>query len=361
MPPINPLARIIDANANRAREALRVMEDAARFGLDDARLSATLKSLRHDLRNAIDALAGAGLDRGTLLSARDTDHDVGTALSTRAEHTRADLRDVALAASSRLTEALRSIEEAAKALPADGAAIELLRYRAYTAERDLGLAFGAGGAPQWRLCVLITASLCTHHSWEEIARRAVEAGADCLQLREKDLEGAELLSRARRLVSIAGAADVIINDRPDIALLAGARGVHLGQTDLPVAEARRLAGFRLLIGASTANTDHALAATQAGADYCGVGPMFATTTKHKPVLSGPAYLREYLANPILSQRPHLAIGGVNPGNIDELAAAGCRGVAVSSAVCSAKDPAAACRALIQGLKSAQRHGAAPVR
>src|SRR5690242_2744072 len=151
---MNSLARIIDANANRAREALRVMEDAARFGLDHAPLSATLKSLRHELRAAIDALAVAGIDRGLLLASRDTHADVGPSLSTPAEMDRADLRAVALAAGSRLTEALRSIEESAKAAGADARPIESLRYRAYTAERDLGLAFGTGRARQWLLCVL---------------------------------------------------------------------------------------------------------------------------------------------------------------------------------------------------------------
>jgi len=88
--------------------------------------------------------------------------------------------------------------------------------------------------------------------------------------------------------------------------------------------------------------------------------MFATTTKHKPILSGPAYLREYLQDPVLSQRPHLAIGGITPAHVPELAEACCRGVAVSSAVCSATDPAAVCRALIQGLKRPERPAPAPV-
>jgi thiamine-phosphate pyrophosphorylase len=237
--------------------------------------------------------------------------------------------------------------------------LEGLRYRAYAAEQRLGLALGGGRAPQWRLCVLITEVLCRGKPWDSIARAAIAGGADCLQLREKDLPSRQLLTRALALVRLAreaGASStppvapvrpaVIINDRPDIALLAGADGVHLGQEDLAVEDARRLAGSRLLIGISTANMDQARAAARAGADYCGIGPMFATTTKEKPVLSGPAYLREYLADPLTARVPHLAIGGITPQNIGELAAAGCRGVAVSAAVCGAREAASVCRQMV---------------
>jgi len=354
---MNPAARIIDANANRAREAIRVMEDVARFALDDPLLCGLLKSLRHDLRGAIDSLAPLGLDRAMLLANRDTEHDVGTGISTSAEAERGNLRDVALAAGSRLTEALRAIEEASKVLahsghPANAAsAFESLRYRAYTAEKQLALALGPGRCPQWRLCVLLTADLCAGRPWTEIAEAAMAGGADCLQLREKSLDARELLARARALVATARprGVSVIVNDRPDIALLAGADGVHLGQTDLAVADVRTLAGDRLLVGVSTTNLDQARAAARAGADYCGLGPMFPTTTKDKPHLATPAYVAQYLADPVLAARPHLAIGGITPENARELRAVGCRGIAVSSAVCSAPDPAAACRALLAAM------------
>lgn len=342
------LARIIDASANRAREALRVMEDAARFGLDDASLCADLKHARHALTAALEAAAAPLGGPLALLASRDTPGDVGTSISTDRESSRAGLGEIAAAACARLTEALRSIEECAKvAAPAAAAQVEQLRYRAYELERRLMTALRAGRAPQWRLCVLITASLCAHHPWERVAQEAIDGGADCLQLREKELDGAELLARARRLVALArGRAAVVVNDRPDIALLAGADGVHVGQSDLPVREIRRLAGDRLLVGVSTSNLEQARAAAAEGADLCGVGPMFPTTTKHKPTLAGPEYLRAYVEHVRL---PHLAIGGITPENVGKLAAAGCRGVAVSSAVCAAQRPAEVCRALVEGL------------
>ena len=243
------------------------------------------------------------------------------------------------------------LEESAKLLACETAArlFERTRYHAYTLDKRLTLSLGSGRGVQWKLCVLITESLCTHASWTDIAQSAALHGADCLQLREKGLPDSELLERAGTLTEICRAAGItaIINDRPDIALAARAHGVHLGQTDLPVAAVRGLAGSRLIVGVSTENTDQALAAFRAGADYCGVGPMFPTATKHKERLAGPAYLREYLALP--GVRPHLAIGGITAENAPGLAQSGCRGVAVSSFVCSAQDPAAACRSLIKAL------------
>ncbi len=358
------LARIIDANANRAREGLRVMEDLARFALDDADLCARLKDVRHGLRDAIDSLASFGVDRGMLLASRDTPGDVGASIATPGERVRTGMRSIALAAASRTAEALRAIEECAKGIERAGhegargdpphARIEAWRYRVYEIEKRLGLALTDGACPQWRLCVLLTESLCANHPWERVAELAIEGGADCLQLREKELDGAELLRRARRLVEIARRADrrvsVVINDRPDIALLSAADGVHLGQTDLSISDARTLAGFRLLIGVSTTNREQARAAVHAGADCCGCGPMFPTTTKHKPTLAGASYLREYLGDPITSTRPHLAIGGITPANIGELVDVGCRGVAVSGAVCAASDPRSVCEMLVRALE-----------
>lgn len=338
--------RIIDANANRAREALRVMEDAARFTLDDPALSESLKSLRHDLAAALTALP---CDHLALAANRDAPGDVGAAITTPAEGARASQRDVCTAAAKRAQEALRSIEEHAKTIPnADWRAFERLRFRAYDAERTLLLRMGAGPARQRRCCVLITESLCAL-PWLDVARASLDAGADGIQLREKSLDDRELLTRARALTKLARAfpdASVVINDSPDIALLAGAHAVHLGQTDLAVADVRRLAGARLLVGVSTANAAQATAARDAGADYLGLGPMFPSTTKAKPHIAGPDYLREALAlSPAIP--PHLAIGGITPDNAAQLAEAGARGVAVSACVCASDNPAAVVRALLR--------------
>jgi len=343
--------RILDAGSNRAREALRVMEDAARFALDDRDLTERLKRLRHDLRSALAALPGGEL---ACAAHRDAAEDVGTSVSTAGERTRASLREVAIAAGKRLGESLRSLEEVCKTMdPAVGARIESLRYRAYDAERALTLGMGAApaGFNGWRCCVLLTESLCAL-PWLEVARRAIDGGADCVQLREKDLPDRELLARARELVALSrGRADVVVNDRPDIALLAGARGAHLGREDMSIADARRLAGGDLLLGVSTANIEDARRALREGADICGVGPMFHSPTKPRERLAGPAYLRQYLAH-APPMPPALAISGVTPERIAQLreAAGGRRfGAAVCGFVCADADPAQRVREILEAL------------
>lgn len=344
--------RIIDACANRAAEALRVLEDLARFALNRADFAEQFKRLRHEVRAHAAALAGAA---GRLSPHRDVPGDVGTAIPPPAPPRRSGLAEVAELNAARASEALRTLEEVAKLAESDVADhLQALRYRCYTSCAALLRALGTGRPAQWRLCVLITESLCTGRSWLRVAEDAARGGADCLQLREKDLPDSSLLSRAADFAALCRERTVacIINDRPDIALACGAQGVHLGQTDLPVRAVRMLAGRDLLIGVSTQDIGQARAAREAGADYCGVGPMFATTTKQKPLLAGPEYLREYLAEPGVREVPHLAIGGVNAANTGTLAAFGCRGVAVSSAICAAPDPAEAAAAIISALSPA---------
>ena len=338
---MSDVRRILDANANRAREALRVMEDAARFVLDDAALSADFKVLRHDLADALAAVPDLPLNR-------DTPGDVGTAITTEAEQTRVSTADVSIAAGKRLSEALRAVEEYAKVLPISGLSgrVEALRYRGYELERRLNEALRPGTSQQWRLCLLLTESLC-RLDWRVTLRQSLDAGLDCVQVREKDMQAGAVLDRVREVVGICrGRASVIVNDRPDIALLAGADGVHLGQTDLPVAEVRKLVGRQLLIGVSTSKLSEAQQAQRDGADYCGVGPMFPTTTKHKDVIVGPGYLREYTD---WNGLPHLAIGGITPGNAAEMADAGAKGLAVSSCVCAGETPGEVVAALLDTL------------
>lgn len=349
--PMNTLHRLIDASANRAREGLRVMEDIARFVLNDAGLTGSLKQVRHDLRTG---LADLPIRPSDLLAARDTPGDVGTTITTPGELARPDaLPDLATAAAKRTQEALRSLEESAKALGRDGRLFESSRYRVYDLERSLLLRL-APPCPQWTLCVLVTAALCTHHTPMEIVRLAAEGGADCVQIREKDMDDAPVLDHTGRLVAACHAAGIhaMVNDRADLAVLTGADGVHLGQADLPVSAARRILGPGRWIGVSCATLEDARRAATDRADSIGLGPMFPSTTKPKPRLSGPELIRAVTADPVAGSLPHLAISGVTPETIAPLAHAGCRGVAVSSAVCGAEDPRAVCRALVAALRPA---------
>jgi thiamine-phosphate pyrophosphorylase len=335
--------RLLDANANRAREAMRVVEDYARFVLNDDAISAELKNLRHDF-----AAATEGWQSRAILH-RDVAGDVGTTHKTDAEMQRADAAAVVTAAGKRLGEALRAIEEFSKTFDAGSAAmIESLRYRFYEIEKRLSATLRPGRFDRVRLCVLITEGLCKK-PWLDVAAAAIDGGADCLQLREKELDSAELLRRASQLVDVCrrGNAISIINDRPDIALLSDADGVHLGQNDLPAAVVRKLVGTRMIIGVSTHRLDQAKAAVLDGADYIGVGPIFPSSTKPQDFLPGLNFAREIVQTIRL---PAVAISGITAENVDEVLRTGMTRVAVSAAVIGCDDVRAAARRLKERMK-----------
>jgi len=176
-----------------------------------------------------------------------------------------------------------------------------------------------------------------------------DGGADpcapVVQLRLKQAPSAELVRVGRRLRSELTGALFIVNDRLDVALAVGADGVHLGQDDLPLAEARRIVGDRdFLIGISTHDLDQVAAAVAGGADYLGYGPVFATTTKENPdPVQGLAALAAAVerARPV----PVVAIGGITPELAAEVAATGCAAACAIGAVHRAADPAAAARTI----------------
>ena len=331
-------ARMLDANANRAREALRVLEDYARFALDNAAICGQLKSLRHELAAALGRLH---IDDAVL--ARDTTGDVGTAISTAAEMARPGLAEVVIAAGKRLSEALRVLEEVGKTIdPVAAAALEQIRYRGYTLEQTLArVARQAGRFADVRLYVLLTEALC-RQPWEQTLDALLAGGAQCVQLREKTLPDTEFLRRATIVAERCRQAGAIsiINDRPDIAQLAGADGVHVGQTDLPCGAVRKVLGHEAMVGVSTEHLAQARAAVADGATYVGVGPMFATHTKDKPRIAGTAYAAEAIKSLSL---PCVAIGGITPANVSDLTAVGVRCVAVCAAIIGDADPAGRCR------------------
>ena len=331
----DPSLRILDANANRAREALRVLEDYARFALNDDELSAQLKGLRHDLAGAVGSLLPNAILH------RDTANDVGTDNKTATEGRRANLADVVTAAGKRLGEALRVLEEVCKTLsPPAATALEALRYRHYILEQAVARTLRpAGQFDAVRLYVLISEAQCKL-PWLEAAEQAILGGADCLQLREKDIEGGELLKRARQFVDLCRAHNVlsIINDRPDIAMLSKADGVHVGQDDLPAHDVRRLIGHPMILGVSTHTLDQARHAQRNGADYIGVGPVFRSPTKPRDFLPGLDFARQVASTILL---PSVAIAGITLANVDQVLATGISRIAVTSAVINSDNPRAA--------------------
>lgn len=334
------VVRILDAAANRGREGLRVVEDAARFVLNDAHLCGLLKALRHELAAALQRLGGDAFH-----VKRDTVGDVGTTISTASEQVRATTSDVLRANCKRVEESLRTLEEYGKLIDAGAAAaIEQLRYRFYTLEKALlTVDMSRSRLGNCRLYLLVTESAC-RRGFERTVRGALDGGVDAIQLREKGIDDRRLLELAERVrtwTTDAGAL-FIMNDRPDLALISGADGVHVGQEDLGVQQARRIVGGEQLVGVSTHSIEQARQAVLDGADYLGVGPTFESRTKQFEAFAGLEFVRAVAGEIGL---PWFAIGGIGAANVAEVVAAGAARAAVSSAICAADDPATAAREL----------------
>ena len=341
------LARILDASANRAREGLRVVEDYVRFALDDPLLTRRIKEVRHRLAEAV-----RGLDLERLLASRDTTGDVGTHIMTASEQARENPRAVLIANFKRTAEALRSLEEYGKLVDVWlSGRFEVLRYDVYTLEKLTLTALASHkGLGDVNLMVLV-GGLPTFGDLTWIVGEALAGGAGAIQLREKGLPDRELLTRARevRILTAQARALFVMNDRPDLARLAGADAVHLGQEDVAIRDARRVVGPGMLVGVSTHDRQQLEKAVLEGAGYLGVGPVFAGPTKAFDDLAGLDYVGQAAE---VSNLPWFAIGGITEENLDGVLEAGARRVAVSSAVVRAEFPrkaAAALRARLDGL------------
>lgn len=309
-----------------------MLEDLARFEFDDGALAAELKACRHELRAAVPARA---------LDQRDVASDVGRFVPAADEGHRRDLVAVVRANAARVAEALRSLEEHAK-LDRAPAPFEEIRYRVYDCEPRLLAALPAARLAAARLCVIVDAALCDDPV--AVAAAAAEGGAGIVQLRAKRADAADFFRLAGAVAAVLEPAEslFVINDHVAVAAALGADGVHLGQDDLPATAARAVLGPRLLIGQSAHTRDQALAAQAEGADYVGLGPMFATATKpHEPV-SGPGLL-DAVGDDM--RIPSYAIGGLDAAHLRDLAPRLPHGAAVAAAVCRAADPEAATREL----------------
>jgi thiamine-phosphate pyrophosphorylase len=348
------ILRIVDVNINRAREALRVIEDYARFALDDAAAAAAVKRCRHQVQEI-----AAGFGTRELLAARDIVADVGKETKAPAELRRPTPESVVQAAFGRLAEAARSLGEYGKLhAPHTATAAEALRYCGYELEQRIVLR-GALRAQfrAVRLYVLLTESLC-RGDWLKTAEAAIDGGAGCLQLREPGLPDAELLARAKKLRELTARRGVLlaINNRPDIARLVRADIVHVGQDDLAVGDARRIAGAAGLVGKSTHTLEQFQAALAEEPDYIAVGPMFQSGTKPQRHIAGPQTLAEAARR---TELPLVGIGGITAESVREIVAAGASCVAVCAAVIQAVDPQRAARSILDSIEEGSRAGRQP--
>jgi thiamine-phosphate pyrophosphorylase len=345
--------RMIDANLNRSSEGLRVLEDIARFLLNDAVLCQRLRTLRHDLAQETKAL------RVVLLSQRDAQYDVGRLIHTPSNEKKLNVKttslqglmDLVAANAKRVEESLRVIEELAK-LPKinsklNSANFEQARFALYTLELDLISRVSRRDKMERisGLYVILDKQFLTGRDELDVTRQIIEGGAKIIQLRDKQSKKGELLLVAQKLRDLCNQAGIlfIINDYLDLAMAVGADGLHVGQEDLPLSVIRRELPIDKIIGCSVTTLSHAVKAQTEGADYIAMGSIFPTTTKREATVVGVDTLKEIKRT---VSTPLVAIGGINHNNVDEVVAAGADAVAVISAILGEKDVKRAVQKLV---------------
>ncbi len=352
------MLRLVDANLDRLGEGLRVLEDVSRFLLNDVPSSRRLKTLRHRLVRSLGAL------EDDLLSARRVPEDVGGPLvgtgapavrgggpgAERKAEPHQDLPALVRANSRRAQESLRVLEEFSRLSggPLEGKAggFEKARFEIYDLEQQLvgrllrqDKVSRLGG-----LYLVLDMKVLGERDEAEVAAAAIRGGTRTIQLRDKQRCKADVLATARRLRPICARSGAlfVVNDHLDVALAVDADGVHLGQDDLPVPEARRILPFDMLIGCSTHSTAEAVRAQACGADYVALGSIYPTASKEAYKLVGLETLRRTRTKVSV---PLVAIGGINDTNAREVMKAGADAVAVISAVLGAENVEKAARKL----------------
>jgi len=349
------LLRMIDANLNRFSEGLRVLEDVARFLLNNAELSQRLRTLRHDLAQETKSLSVGFLSR------RDSEHDVGhhqPILLPSGEReldmettSLQGLLDLVTANAKRVEESLRVLEELAK-LPEissmlNSASFEQARFALYTLERDLISRISRRDKIERMpgLYVILDRQFLVGRDELDIAGQIIEKGARVIQLRDKQSKKGELLLVAQKLKELCSQADLlfIINDYLDLAIAVDADGLHIGQEDMPLPVIRRELPIDKIVGCSVTTLSQAAKAQDEGADYIAVGSIFPTATKKEATVVGVDMLKELKRT---VSTPLVAIGGINQNNVGEVVAAGADAVAVISAVLGEEDVRGAVQKLV---------------
>ena len=345
--------RLLDANLNRAFEALRTLEDIARFQ-DQAAFQSQYKILRHQLRATTQQWS-----HDLLHASRDAGHDVGRESKTSSESSRiGGLYEIAMAASQRIQQSLRCLEEASKFIyPNSAAAIEAVRYQAYdlnallllSQQRDLVF------LEQAKLYVLAHCQLPLK-AFVQRVRELSRAGVDLIQIRDKQTDARELIRYTQSAIEAVDEKQtrIIVNDRADVQQCTTSFGLHVGQTDLRVAQSRSLIRPKCILGLSTHDLEQVLEAIAAGVDYIGCGPTFPSDTKDFSIFAGLPFLNEVTA--FLcgtgSRMPAFAIGGIDLSNLKSLLETGMRRVAVSKAIWDAESPSGAAESFKQILGNA---------
>ncbi len=335
------MKRILDANLNRGTEALRVLEEIARFLLEDTELSEQLKLIRHELNNLQEK------DYDGLLSSRDTEGDIGTKIQN--PDSRLGIETIFKANIKRLQQVLRVLEEYGLGTRDKGlgtSKISSLRYQTYTLEKTMWEKLQSKYAKlrlQDKKLYLVTSSdqFESESEFLDAVAASLAGGVDIVQLREKNMAANKIVELGKKIKQLCAQFDAIfiVNDRVDIAFVLEADGVHLGQDDMDVASARKILGQNAIIGVSTHAPKQAQKAVEDGADYIGAGPVFTTPTKPGRASVGLDYIKWVAEN---IEVPAYAIGGIDLTNVDEVLDSGVQkanlGVAVVRAIINAPRP-----------------------
>ena len=339
-PTDNRIAQLIDANLDRAREGLRVMEDWCRFGLKRNDFSIQIKDWRQQL--------GAH-HHNIYRKARLTSEDPALGVSHPLQKNRSTPEDIFIANSSRVQEALRVLEEFTRTTdPKLSEVATKIRYETYEIEiKVLTAKQGIDRRQILKDCVIYLVTT-NRHNLKEIVLHSLEAGVKIVQYREKFLNDNEKVMQAKDLASLCKKYNslFIVNDRIDIALAVDADGIHLGQEDIPTKIARNLLGPEKIIGRSTHCLEDIKNAENEGCDYIGIGPIFRSETKKKLKPFGIDYLRKGLNKTLL---PAFAIGGINSSNINKLNQVNNLRIAVSDAIINSNDPFSKTKELFNSL------------
>lgn len=346
----NEIYRIIDANINRASEALRLLEDWSRFAKNSKEISKKLKETRHSINSSF-------LAYPNLIFSRESIHDVGRNIGNPS--TKSSVRDILRSNCKRVEEALRVLSEYGQLLDIDVKKLEESRYEIYTLEKELiknekvirldnaHLYLVAGRAAS-------SGHICDDNEFLSIIEKSIEGGVDIIQLREKKRSDNEILKLAREIKRIIAGTEVlfIINDRVDLALACDADGVHLGQDDLNVSSVRQITPEGFIIGLSTHSIEQGRRGLILGADYLGVGPVFSTPTKPDYKAVGLEYVRWASEN--IKNISWFAIGGIDETNAHDVIAAGATRIAVVRAIMNSKNPEIASRNLKTALTKREK-------
>jgi thiamine-phosphate pyrophosphorylase len=324
------ILRILDANGNRCAEGLRVVEEIARFSMQDATLTGSLKDVRHEVRRGVEALAQGALMR------RDSDGDVARGSATASELARGSLSAVARANFARAEEALRVLEEFGKLVDENGSRLfKSLRFALYTIERGFfaGTSLAARVPRPPFLYAILDRSAVASGDVASTAEAFVSAGVGMIQYRAKLAGGAE---KRRDILCILEAArsasiPVIVNDDVELACETGADGVHIGAEDMPPGEARSMVGPGRIVGVSVTSLDELARLPSDAVDYVGVGPVFPSPTKPEAKALGVEFVRSVRGG---TELPLVALGGITAKNALEVIDAGADGIAAVSALCA---------------------------